>query len=524
VRLFLERARARQPGLTLTAANADAVAHICARLDGLPLAIELAAARVGVLPVEGIVARLDDRFRLLTGGPRTALPRQQTLRATLDWSHHLLAEPERVLLRRLAVFAGGWTLDAAEDVCAENGLAADDVLDLLSGLVHKSLVLLVGDATWSGDGEARYRSLETIRQYALERLQASGELEAVRRRHALHYLALAETAERRLVGPERRAWSARLQAEHDNLRAALHGAREMGEIVLGLCLAGALGRFWHDGGHLSEASAAYEALLAAEGYGAAPVEVRAKVLQAAAATAAEQGNYALATRLATDSVALDASLPPAHTHYVCFALTLLGIIAQRQGDVARAVALCEEGLARARHSGHTWTTAFALNYLAIALIDRGDNARAEALCVESLGLAEELGEMLGQTVLLATLGRLAHLRGDDEGAVRLFHEGLLLQQRESIALNLAVFLEGLAAVLRGQGQPERAARVLGAASTQRAVLGSPLPPGDQATYDALVDAVRGDLGDEAFAMALAAGRAMPLEEAVAMALGETHQA
>jgi len=216
VRLFLERAGTRRPGLTLTAANAGAVAQICARLDGLPPAIELAAARVGVLPVEGIAARLDDRFRLLTGGPRTALPRQQTLRAAIDWSHALLDPAEQALFARLAVFAGGWTLEAAEAVCAEDDGADVEALDLLGALVDKSLA-----HTRETPDTLRYGFLETVRAYARERLEASGESAQISRRHAAYYLALAERAETALWGPEQASWFRRLDVEQDNLRAAL---------------------------------------------------------------------------------------------------------------------------------------------------------------------------------------------------------------------------------------------------------------------------------------------------------------
>ncbi len=247
VQLFLERARARRPEFSLSAKNARAVALICARLDGMPLAIELAAARVSVLPVEGIAARLDDRFRLLTGGPRSALPRQQTLRATLDWSHDLLSDRERLLLRWLSVFAGGWTLEQAEEVCAGQGIEAWEVLDVLGSLVNKSLIL-----PEERDGEAHYWLLETIREYALERLAMSGEQVEFRRRHAGYYLRLAEAAEPELHGPQQGRWLNQLEIEHDNLRAALAWSLGGGAPESGLRLAAALCDFWLRLGHLSE--------------------------------------------------------------------------------------------------------------------------------------------------------------------------------------------------------------------------------------------------------------------------------
>jgi non-specific serine/threonine protein kinase len=247
VQLFLERAQARRADFTLTARNAQAVAQVCVRLDGMPLAIELAAARIGVLPVESIAARLDDRFRLLTGGPRTTLPRQQTLRATLDWSHDLLSRPEQALLRRLAVFAGGWTLEAAESVCAGDVVVEGEILDLLSALVNKSLVQAEG-----ADSHHRYWLLETLRQYTLERLEAMGEEAAVQDLHLAYFLALAEEAEPQLRGPAQGCWLDRLEVEHDNLRLALGWALERHAEDGGLRLAGALWGFWSYRGHLAE--------------------------------------------------------------------------------------------------------------------------------------------------------------------------------------------------------------------------------------------------------------------------------
>ncbi|MEK7785806.1 MAG: hypothetical protein AAB658_10375, partial [Chloroflexota bacterium] len=248
VQLFVERASAALPGFALNEANAPIIAQVCRRLDGVALAIELAASRVKLLKVEQIAARLDDAFRFLTGGSRTALPRQQTLRATIDWSYNLLSELERRLLCRLSVFAGGWTLEAAEAVCAGEGLESYEILDLLIQLVNKSLVAVERE---QGE-EARYRLLETIREYALERLAASGEAETVRREHAEFFLALAQEADPHLASGARGVWVERLEVEHDNLRAALRWARESGEALIGLQIAGVLHWFWWFQGYLSE--------------------------------------------------------------------------------------------------------------------------------------------------------------------------------------------------------------------------------------------------------------------------------
>ncbi|HLK56982.1 MAG TPA: BTAD domain-containing putative transcriptional regulator, partial [Chthonomonadaceae bacterium] len=283
VRLFVERASAQRSDFALTEQNARAVAEVCHRLDGIPLAIELAAARIGALTPAQIAARLDDRFGLLTGGSRTALPRQQTLKATLDWSYHLLSDPERILLRRLCVFSGGWTLEAAEQVCAGDGIASGEVLDLLSSLVDKSLVgFEVGMR-----GEGRYHLLETLRQYSRERLKERQEEKALRNRHLEFFLALAEDAERRHIEEDLAGW---LETEHDNLRLALAWCKQEGEIEYRLRLSGSLWWFWWMRGYAGEGRATLtEALAHAEASGR--TGVRAKALRAAGVLAGIQGDH-----------------------------------------------------------------------------------------------------------------------------------------------------------------------------------------------------------------------------------------
>ncbi|HTM00986.1 MAG TPA: protein kinase, partial [Candidatus Omnitrophota bacterium] len=286
VRLFLDRAAGVQPTFALTDQNAVAVANICRRVDGIPLAIELAAARVKVLAPEQILARLEDRFKLLTGGSRTALPKQQTLRAAVDWSYDLLTPAEKTLLNRLSVFAGGFTLEAAEAVCSDDALDTLDLLDTLTHLVDRSLVV----PEEAGEGEVRYRLLETIREYGREKLEAAEQRTAFRVRHAEHFLALAEQAEPELTGPGQAAWLHRLSREHDNLRAALVTWLEVeGPPVRGLKLAGALWRFWWMRGNWAEGRSRLAALLLATG-DAAPAE-RTKALHGAAVLARTQGEY-----------------------------------------------------------------------------------------------------------------------------------------------------------------------------------------------------------------------------------------
>src|SRR5215208_8121308 len=258
LRLFVDRARLRLPDFELTEKNAGAVARVCRKLGGIPLAIELATARMGALAVEQVAQRLETSLDVLKGASRTALPRQQTLRATLDWSYELLSQPERKLYGRLSVFTGGFSLEAAEAVGATDDIEQHEVLESLLSLVDKSLVV----AEAANEGRMRYRMLEPVRQYGLERLEMSGEVQEVRRRHAGYFLALAEEAEPRLRGPEQAAWFERLDAENDNLRGALSWLLEQGEGVLALRLSGALGEFWHVRGHLEEGRRWLEATLA----------------------------------------------------------------------------------------------------------------------------------------------------------------------------------------------------------------------------------------------------------------------
>src|SRR5215217_5366374 len=298
-RLFLARARNRDPSFAFTPGSAQAVAEICSKLEGIPLAIELAAARVGTLPLEQISERLVGSLELLTHGGRTAAPRQQTIRGTLDWSHELLCERERKVFRRLSVFAGGFSLEASEAVVPDESIAESEVLELLSGLVEKSLVIAELAAE---SGGVRYRLLDTIRQYALEKLEQSGEIEDVERAHAEYFLALAEEAEPELIGPREAEWFERLVEELDNFRAALSWASVHGEAELSLRLAGALMSFWSSPRHFGEGRGWLEGALTQEGPTSALA--RAKALGAASLLASEQSNYARAKEASEEGLRL----------------------------------------------------------------------------------------------------------------------------------------------------------------------------------------------------------------------------
>jgi predicted ATPase/class 3 adenylate cyclase/Tfp pilus assembly protein PilF len=427
VRLFIDRAVLSQPTFTLTTHNAPAVAQVCHRLDGIPLAIELAAARVKALAVEQIAARLDDRFRLLTGGSRTALPRQQTLRALIDWSYNLLMEEEQVLLRRLAVFAGGWTLEAAEVVAAGEGIGGWDVLDLLTQLVEKSLVQYDGapPAGWSG-GAARYRLLETVRQYARDRLLETEESEAVCRRHLDCFLALAEQAESELLGERQRAWFARLLAEHENIRAALAWGVEQAPTTA-LQLAAALWRFWN-WGYATEGCEVFERGLARamevreEGQSALPIEVRTKALRWAGWLAYIQGEPERAHRRLEESLVLSRALGDkggtAHT------LHLLGTVVEAVGDAGAARSHLEESLTIRREIGDHWGTGASLQTLGVLLLRGGDLASAQARFEESLAIKREGGDRAGVAFVLESLGDLALVQGAHERARGWYEESL----------------------------------------------------------------------------------------------------
>jgi non-specific serine/threonine protein kinase len=491
VRLFVARAQAQRPEFALTAHNSRAVAAICVRLDGLPLAIELAAARVAGLSVEAIAERLDERFRLLTGGPRDLAERQRTLRATMDWSWELLGEAEQVLLRRLSVFAGGWSLEAAEGVCAEDdGDESWAILDLLDGLVTKSLVGL----DESGD-EARYGLLESVRAYAAERLAEFGEVAATRGRHLTWCLALAEEAATQLVGPEQATWMRRLEREHDNLRAALGLARERGAGETGLRLAAALARFWYMRGYLSEGLEWLDEMLSLPAAGnAGALGARGRALNGAGMLAqalselgraaarieeslglhrelgdargiaislnslgnlaVAQGNYERAAPLFEESLELFKTLGT--TMGIATTLSNLGLVAQYQGEYARAVELHQESLALRREMQDAAGIALTLGNLGLLARDQGDAARAESLHRESLALRRELGDRMGVALALNNLGLVAADRGDYERAATFFGESLTLRRELGDHDGMMTTFSNWADLARYQGDLERA--------------------------------------------------------------------
>ncbi len=441
VQLFVERARAVQPAFVVTPQNAAAVAQLCWRLDGIPLAIELAAARVRVLTVEQIASRLGDRFRLLTGGSRSALRRQQTLSAAIDWSHDLLTEPERVLFRRLAVFAGGWSLEAAEGVCGDGQTAegsgnkedrsssaplaplpVSEVLDLLTGLVDKSLVLAEEQS-----GDTRYRFLETIRQYAGEKLLAAGEAMAARDRHLGWFLEFAERAKPELIGPEQVAWLDRLEGERDNLRGALEWALERGLVERALRLAAAVWRLWHVRVNPGEGREWLLRVLAAPG-AAAPTLARAEVLDGACQIVMTlQADDPVALRLGEECVAIYRVL--GDRRGIALALRHLGYHAANMGNFERGEQLATEALAEAREANAPWAGAQSMQVLGMAAMGRGDYLLAGRHFETSLATFRSLGDIRAVASTLEQLAACA-FEQSDYGASRTYAREALASARE----------------------------------------------------------------------------------------------
>jgi predicted ATPase/class 3 adenylate cyclase len=506
VRLFIDRAAAAVPSFAVTNQNASAVAQVCHRLDGIPLAIELAAARVKVLPVEKIAERLDDRFRLLTGGSRTALPRQQTLRALIDWSYDLLAEPERMLLRRLSVFAGGWTMEAAEAVCAGDDIEAWDVLDLLSNLVDKSLVVYEEQRV-----EARYRFSESMRQYARERLLEAGEEALVRGRHRDCFLELAGRAEPELLGAAQAEWLDRLETEHDNLRTALGWSLEQGDAATCLAMGGALWRFWHVRGHLREGRERLEAILAMPG-ASPPTPARAKALNGAGALADDQGDSQRAAELHGESLAIARECDDRQN--MAYALLSLGHVAIRQGEYERGKTLYEEALGLWRSLGTQYFIAVLLHNLGSAALYLGQTDPAISFFEESLALKRKLGNESSVASTLNNLGYLAIEQGNHERAAPLLDESLRLYHRLGNSAGTVEALNNIARVALETGDLSRAVSLLARVTALSEAIGAALPD----DYEQNVAAARTGLGEEPFAAAWSRGQAMSLEQAIESAL------
>jgi predicted ATPase/DNA-binding winged helix-turn-helix (wHTH) protein len=505
VRLFIDRTVAVQPSFAVTPQNAAAVADICRRLDGIPLAIELAAARTSGLSVENIAARLTDCFRLLTGGDTTALPRQQTLRASIDWSYDLLTIPERVMLRRLAVFAGGWTVEAAEAVCAGGDVATSDVMDLLTRLVNKSLVAL--DA-----GGERYHLLETVRQYAHELLVSSGERDEVRRRHLEYCVAISEEARQALVGPRQGSWAARLDFERDNMLSAHTWCDEIDNgAELGLRLVYGLKMYWTFRGIMGLGHRITVEALARtrpDDRGAA----RCTALFDAGQMSCFMGRYAEARRYLDESLAIARIL--GDKQMIAQALQPLGLACLGEGDFRTAREHLEEALHLARDVGDKRDVAAALNAMAQLHRMEGDLDTAELLYEHVLAHARDLADAASIAIGLLNLAMVWISRASVPRA-----RGLLLQALDIVddigskPTGQGV-LEGCAGLAALQKDWESTARFYGAAEAQSAKTGFHRDPTDDAFLAPRVAQARESLGDAAYADAENAGRALSYEEAM----------
>jgi predicted ATPase len=553
IRLFLERAKAVKPDFSLTQENASAVAEICTRLDGLPLAIELAAARIKLLPPRALLSRLGNRLKLLTGGARNLPERQRTLRGAIGWSYELLDEGEKTLFARLAVFSGGSTLEAMEAVCDAQGELPVGVFEGVSSLLDKSLLRQVEGV---GD-EPRFMMLETIREYASERLEASEEAEELRRLHAEHFLALSEEAEPGLKGLDQEMWFERLELDHDNMRAALSWAIERGEGELGLRLAGALWRFWWMRGYFDEGRRWLEEILA-RGDGAAAARIMA--LDGVGWLANEQGDLDRAEAAADEGLRLSAEAGIGGS----FAASLRGTLAdvvQKRGDPEQAKELFEESVRLYREAGDRWGVAWTLGGLGNLFNDRGDYERAKELYEEGLALSRALDQAELHSAYLISLGHVSLLEGDYERATALNQEAAaLLQERgrrgglefaldnlgwaallggdheradtlhkESLALCRELgdryiaseSLEGLACTAASRREGGRAARLYGAARALREAVGYRPVPRESALREPYLAAARDSTEETEWEEAWEEGRKMTFEEAVSYALKES---
>jgi non-specific serine/threonine protein kinase len=527
VTLFVERARAIEPGFAVDARNAHAVADLCHQLDGLPLAIELAAARIRLLPPQAMLSRLSmgvgpGSLDLLATRARDMPARHQTLRAAIGWSHDLLTPDHRSLFRRLAVFVGGCTLAMAEAVCEglPDAASADQpsLLDDLGTLVENHLLRQVEDV----DGEPRFRMLATIREYAAERLDASGEAETVRRRHALTMLELARRAGRGLVGEREAESMALLEREYDNLRAALTYLAQAGEIErddieAGLRTSRVLWRFWSIRGHLADGRAWLTALLERDRATGPPSAARSLALSSAGWMALEQGDIADALALSEEGLAIaraceDPALEAEH-------LSQIGHAARQQGDYATAQRCYEESLALRRSREDRLGIAWSLRNLAHVARLRGEHEQSCALYEESLAVGGALAPRSEVAGTLGYLGNALLRRGDLDRAQARFAESLGICVDIGHRRRLAYALEGLAGVSAARGAMERALRIAGAATALRERIGAPLWPAGLAALEQRLGPARQRLGPARAAECWAAGRALSLDDAVAEAMG-----
>lgn len=525
--LFVERAAAADPGFRLTDNNVDAVVELCRRLDGLPLAIELAASRTKLLPPEAILKRMERRLELLTGGPVDLPARQRTLREAIGWSTDLLGEHEAALFRRLSVFAGGWTLESAEAVAWArastgepggrgsngDGDLGGDVLGRLGSLVDKSLVLRIP----APSGGVRFGMLETIRDFGGEQLEASGEAEDIRDRHAGFYLELAETAEPQLRGMDRKEWLDGLEMEHDNLRAAVRWVIEAERATVGLRLVGALWRFWHFRGHLSEGRRWTEAVLSLPGSGPRTAE-RGRALTALGGMAYWQEDLLATRRAYEEALAIAEELGDRYA--IAEGLYNMGYPPAYEGDLDTASTTITKALALYEDPGIHRGSADCLWLLAIVARLEGDTSTAMGRVTESLRIHRELGDQFGATDALHVLGRIALAEGDLAACASSFLEALEYDESVGNRTGMGIDLDALAAKASAEGSHLRAVRLTAASEAIKEAAGGHAPPPFIDLPDPRL-AAREAFSDAAVEAAWEEGRVMTLDQAVAYARQET---
>ena len=547
ISLFVQRATAVKPDFKFNESNASAVVEICSRLDGLPLAIELAAARIKLLSPSAMRTRLASRLQLLTGGARDLPARQQTIRQAIDWSYDLLSEPEQKLFRRLPVFVGGCSLEAVESVCDTKQDLGLDVLDGMTSMVDKSLA----QQSEQADGEPRFRMLETIREYALEKLAESGELKQIRRAHAAYCLVLAEEGAAENSAANQTEWRDRFELEHDNFRAALDWLIETGDAAWGLRLGAALFRFWETREYLAEGREQLGRLLRLPA--AAPSDAaRLRVLFSAGVLTAGQGDYVAATALLKDSlelgrllndkrciaVSINALAVTARNYgdlagarslfeesltlwremrdspAVARALSNLASLVKLEGDYARSRSMYEESLSIFRELGDRNGAAWALNYQGDVARDQGDSVAARSLYEQSLAAFRELNDRWGIAGSLADLGNLAREQGDLSTAELLFQESLGIFQSLEHKRGIARLLESFACCAAAQSDPGRSLRLAGASAALRQSIGVPLTPAEQAKLEKGLEPARRALATTTARTAWLEGWVMPIEKAI----------
>ena len=556
VQLFVSRASSVLPGFTLTSDNAAWISEICRRLDGMPLAIELAAARVRALSVRQIAERLDDRFHLLTGGHRTAPARQQTLAAALDWSYDLLSDTERLVLQRSSVFWGSTALPAIEFVCAGEGIDAEDVFDTVSHLVDKSLVIANQSC-----GETRYHLLETIRQYAHEKLIDSGAHDTMQDRHLEYFIRWTAEAEPHLWIADQLLWLDRFEAEHDNLRAALNwSAKDEGRAESGLRLAAACGRFWRLHAHFTEGRARLAAAMSSAAV-QTPTAARATALTYASNLAYLQSDYPAMQPMAEEAVPIWRGLGSAGKRGLGYTLTLLGELATERGDYDLAFAYFQEALqhfrdlkdetgisdvlmqfgwasmrtgdyrqarsyleefqALSRAAGHQTNLAFSYSGLGELSIRQKQYKEAVSLLQQGLSLSRDIGDTWGIATMLGSLGWAALRQRDFTRTRSYLRESLEMRARTGDQGGTAWCLEKLAEAAWLQKRPQDAAELFGAAAALRAPICSVIDPADRPDYEHMLSDLRSALGPAAFTAAWQLGASRSCEHTIRVALADS---